>query len=137
MDFLTWRGAFLHYDHGRLAFTRRIGDASFFATDQPCPSKRREIDVAIRVTAIRLSGGTTHQHIVRLWWTNPANGKSGHRSRAEMVSWIEKEYGNAYVEDSRGDRAEVGVVTPNLGEKYLRTYADRVWTDNLLALPRR
>jgi len=93
--------------------------------------------VSIRITAIRLSGGTTHQHIVRLWWTNPANEKSGDNSRAELVSWIETENGKAYVQDSRGNRADVGVVTPPHGPKYLRTYADRTWTDNLLALPRR
>jgi hypothetical protein len=93
--------------------------------------------VAIRITAIRLSGGSTHQHIVRLWWTNPADGKSGDNSRAEIVSWIEKENGKAYVEDSKGDRADVGVVIPTRGEKYVRTYADGVWTDNLLALPQR
>jgi len=93
--------------------------------------------VAIRITAIRLSGGTMHQHIVRLWWTNPANGKSGDNSRAEIVSWIEQENGKAYVEDNKGHRADVGVVSPAHGDKYLRTYADGVWTDNLLALPQR
>jgi hypothetical protein len=93
--------------------------------------------MAIRVTAIRLSGGTAHEHIVRLWWTNPGTGKSGDNSRQEIVDWIEKEDGKAYVEDSKGNRADVGVVTPNVGAKYLRTYRDKVWTDNLLALPRR
>jgi hypothetical protein len=93
--------------------------------------------VAIRITAIRLSGGTTHQHIVRLWWTNPADGESGDNSRAEIVLFIEQKNGKAYVEDSRGRRADVGVVTPAHGAKYLRTHADGVWTDNLLALPQR
>jgi uncharacterized protein DUF3892 len=36
-----------------------------------------------------------------------------------------------------GNRVDVGVVTPTDGSKYLRTYADGKWTDNLLALPRR
>jgi hypothetical protein len=93
--------------------------------------------MSIRITAIRLSGGTTHQHIVRLWWTNPSTNETGDNSRAEIVSWIENKNGKAYVEDARGNRADVGVVTPSYGEKYLRTYADKVWTDNLLALPKR
>jgi hypothetical protein len=93
--------------------------------------------VSRRITAIRLAGGTTHQHIVRLWWTDPASGVSGDNSRAEMVGWIEHGYGKAYVEDRYGHRVDVRVVTPTHGEKYLRTYADGVWTDNLLALPRR
>lgn len=91
--------------------------------------------MAIRITAIRLSGGSTHQHITHLWWTNPSDGKSGDNTRAQIVTWIEKEDGKAYVEDRSGHRADVRVVTPQYGEKYLRTYADGVPTDNLLNLP--
>ncbi|BAH47250.1 DUF3892 domain-containing protein [Rhodococcus opacus] len=93
--------------------------------------------MAINITGIRLSGGTDHQHIARLWWTNPSAGKTGENTRAQIVAWIENEDGKAYVEDARGNRVDVGVVSPARGEKYLRTYADRVWTNNLLALPRR
>ncbi|MFI6014067.1 hypothetical protein ACIBAG_35580 [Streptomyces sp. NPDC051243] len=46
---------------------------------------------AIQITAVRLSGGTTHQHITRLWWTNPATAKTGDNTRAEIVTWIEDE----------------------------------------------
>ncbi|MEU7868030.1 DUF3892 domain-containing protein [Dactylosporangium sp. NPDC049140] len=93
--------------------------------------------MAIRITAIRQSGGSSHEHIVRLWWTNPSTGKTGENSRAEIVAWIEEENGKAYVEDASGNRADVGVVKPASGAKYLRTHADGKWTDNLLALPRR
>jgi hypothetical protein len=93
--------------------------------------------VSRRIYAIRLSGGNTHQHIVHLWWTDPASGYTGDNTRAEMVAYIERQNGKAFVEDGRGHRADVAVVTPQYGEKYLRTHADGVWTDNLLALPRR
>lgn len=93
--------------------------------------------MSIRITAIRLAGGNSHEHIVRLWWTDPADGDTGNNSRAEIVAWIEHKNGKAYVEDRYGHRVEVLVVTPRVGDKYLRTYADGVWTDNLLALPRR
>jgi hypothetical protein len=93
--------------------------------------------VSIEITAIRLSGGTSHQHIVHLWWTNPATNEVGDNTRAEIVAWIEHKNGKAYVRDGQGHRVDVGVVTPSSGPKYLRTYADGVWTDNLLALPRR
>lgn len=93
--------------------------------------------MAIRFTAIRLSGGTGHEHIVRLWWTNPSTGQSGDNTRAQLVSWIEDKGGKAYVDDRYGNRADVAVVSPASGEKYLRTHADRVWTNNLLALPHR
>lgn len=91
--------------------------------------------MSIRITAVRLTGGQTHQHITRLWWTNPGNGKAGENARAEIVHWIEIENGKAYV-DAGGHRVDVRVVTPASGPKYLRTRADGVWTDNLLALPR-
>lgn len=84
-----------------------------------------------------MSGGTTHQHIARLWWTNPVDGKTGENSRADLVDWIEEQNGKAYTEDSRGNRAEVLVRTPSYGPKYLQTAADGVWTNNLLALPER
>ena len=58
-------------------------------------------------------------------------------SRSEMVAWIEDKDGKAYVDDDRGHRVPVAVVKPSSGPKYLRTYADGVWTDNLLSLPRR
>ncbi|RFZ32246.1 hypothetical protein DAVIS_05393 [Mycobacterium marinum] len=92
--------------------------------------------MSIRITAIRLTGGNTHQHITKLWWTNPANATTGENTRAKIVSWIENENGKAYV-DQGGHRADVLVVTPASGPRYLRTRSDGVWTDNLLALPRR
>ncbi|WP_232216613.1 DUF3892 domain-containing protein [Brenneria nigrifluens] len=41
-----------------------------------------------------------------------------------------------YVSDSNGNRADVGVVDPGNGrKKYIRTYADGKWNNNLLSLP--
>ncbi|MFL1897519.1 DUF3892 domain-containing protein [Streptomyces tauricus] len=93
--------------------------------------------MAIQITAVRLSGGTTHEHITHLWWTGQESGKTGNSTRAQIVDWIENQAGKAYTSDRAGHRAEVAVVTPARGEKYLRTRADGVWTNNLLALPRR
>jgi hypothetical protein len=92
--------------------------------------------MARKFTAIRLSGGQAHEHIVHLWWADPATGLTGDDTRARLVSWVE-DGGKAYVEDSSGNRADVGVWKPAGGAKYLRTYADGKWTNNLLALPRR
>ncbi|WP_030462063.1 DUF3892 domain-containing protein [Kitasatospora sp. NRRL B-11411] len=94
--------------------------------------------MARQITAIRMSpGGTAHEHIIHLWWTDQVSGATGNSTRAELVTWIEYQYGRAYTSDTAGRRTEVAVVTPARGEKYLRTHADGVWTNNLLALPRR
>lgn len=94
--------------------------------------------MAIQITAVRLStGGTAHEHITHLWWTEQASGKTGDNTRAQIVDWIENQAGKAYTSDAAGYRTEVAVVTPTRGEKHLRTRADGVWTNNLLALPRR
>jgi hypothetical protein len=91
--------------------------------------------VSIQITRTELSdGGTTHQHIVRLSWTEPSTGKSGIWTRAELVTWIEDKKGHAYTEDTAGHRADVAVRKPERGEKYVQTHADGVWTNNLLAL---
>ena len=91
--------------------------------------------MAIRITHIRLSGGSGHEHIVRLWWTDPADGTSKNSSRAEIVQWIEVDKGTAYVQQPGSKRATVGVVDPPVGAKYLRTYADGQYNNNLLSLP--
>lgn len=62
--------------------------------------------MTIRFTAKRLSGGTSHEHIVRLWWVNPSTGEVGDNSRSQLVTWIEDEGGKAYVEDRYGNRVE-------------------------------
>jgi hypothetical protein len=93
--------------------------------------------MSIRITATRLSGGTSHEHIVHLWWTDPATNQPGNGSRSTVIYWMETKAGQAYVDDGRGNHVSVAVVTPSHGEKYLRTHADGVWTDNLLALPHR
>ena len=93
--------------------------------------------ITIRITAIRQAGGTGHEHITQLWWTNQATGDQGSSTRGELVRWIEAENGRAYLDDGQGNRAAVLIVTPRHGEKYLQTCADGVLTDSLLALPRK
>ena len=55
-----------------------------------------------------------------------------HRN-TEMVDWIDNKAGVAKVQSNTGD---VMVGTVDGTPKYLRTYANGKWTDNLLALPR-
>lgn len=83
------------------------------------------------ITGIRLSppSSTNHEHIRDVKWSQP--GKSDTCTRAAMVDFINK--GNlVYVKGTPDVR--VGVVKAD--PPYLRTFADKVWTNNLLSLPR-
>jgi hypothetical protein len=91
--------------------------------------------LSIRITAVELSGGRKHEHIVRLWWKEKGTDNTGDWSRATLVDWIENKGGKAYVKDNAGNRVDVKVVDPGNGRpKYVQTQADGIWTDNLLAL---
>jgi hypothetical protein len=87
----------------------------------------------IYIYAVKLSGGASHEHIAAVRWKNPDTGKTGQNGRTEMVGWIRDEDGKAYV-CGNSHLARVGVVDATV--PYLRTHADGVWSDNLLALPR-
>lgn len=87
----------------------------------------------VYITAIHMSGGTGHEHISSVRWRNPADGKTDESTKATMVDWIDNQKGVAKVQSNTGD---VMVGTVDGSPKYLRTYANGKWTDNLLALPK-
>ena len=89
----------------------------------------------IYITEIHMAEqGTAHEHIDRVRWEDTGSSARGESTREEMVRRIRDEKLNVHVRDSGGNDIRVGAVdaTP----PYIRTYADDVWTDNLLALPR-
>jgi len=94
--------------------------------------------MSIRITCINKDHGNhynPHEAITDLGWTNEQSNETGRSTRLQMYDWIKDQGGQAFVRDGRGNSAQVGtVVSPN-GTKYVRTYADGKWTDNLLALP--
>ena len=93
--------------------------------------------MSIRITCINKSGGyhaDPHHAISNLGWIEDGTGKTGNNTRL-IYDWIKNENGTAYVLDPRGNKAFVGTRENANGTKYLQTYADQVWTDNLLALP--
>ena len=94
--------------------------------------------MAIRITCINKSGGyhaDPHHAISLLGWVNEQTGEKGKSTRLEIYNWIKNQNGVAYVVDFRNNRARVGTRENANGTKYLQTYSDEVWTDNLLALP--
>lgn len=88
----------------------------------------------VYITSVHMVGGSKHEHIAAVKWRNPADSKTGDSSRATMVDWIKNKGGAARVRDGAGHDVPVGVVDGH--PAYLRTYADKVWTDNLLSLPK-
>jgi hypothetical protein len=71
-----------------------------------------------------------HEHITHL------GGATWKWSREEVIRSIDEKTNTFYVQDAAGNRANVGVVDPQDGRaRYVRTYADGVWNDNLLSLP--
>jgi hypothetical protein len=81
-----------------------------------------------QITCINLStGGSRHEHI-----THAGNGSTWRWTVAQIVASIREGSNTFFVLDSSGNRAKVGWVDAN--PPYIRTYADGVPTDNLLAL---
>lgn len=84
----------------------------------------------VYVTAVHMEGGSRHEHIAAVRWTDPSDRKTGESSREQMVQFINGG-GDVRVTDGR-NTVSVGVFE----HKWIRTHADGKWSDNLLALPR-
>jgi len=94
--------------------------------------------MSIRITCIKKSNGhheDPHRAISELGWINEQTNETNRSTRLEIYDWIKNHNGVASVVDARGNKARVGAREHANGTKYVQTYADRVWTDNLLALP--
>lgn len=94
--------------------------------------------MSVRITCSSKSGGDRedpHTEITSLGWINEENGNRGSSTRLEMYDWIKEKSGHAYVRDNAGNQVGVDTAETQRGTKYVRTSRDRVWTDNLLALP--
>jgi len=94
--------------------------------------------MAIRITCINKSGGyhqDPHHAISDLGWQDDQTGAQNKSTRLQMYEWLKDHSGTAYVLDQYGNKAYLGPRESSSGTKYVQTYADRVWTDNLLSLP--
>lgn len=82
----------------------------------------------VQVTCInKQPRNSTHEGITHL------GGQGWIRTREQVIALIES-HTNMFFTMVLGKRAEVAVIDGANG-KYLRTHADGVWNDNLLALP--
>ncbi len=73
---------------------------------------------------------STHEGITHLGGTGGTGWKW---TRQQVIDSIEAKSNTFYTEVD-GNRGDIGVVNGQNG-KYLRTYADGKWNDNLLSLP--
>jgi hypothetical protein len=94
--------------------------------------------MSVRITCINKDNGNhenPHEAIQYLGWINEKTKVSGKTSRLDMFNWIKEKGGEAYVNNGDGNISIVGTATTARGTKYVRTYANGVWNDNLLQLP--
>ncbi|GAA2568906.1 DUF3892 domain-containing protein [Microbacterium binotii] len=90
--------------------------------------------MSIEITHVRYgSTKKTEDEIVRYKWRGIESNDAGESDKPTLVAWVD-DNGKAYV-GSGSSRVSVGVVKPQYGQPYLRTYADGEWTNNLLSLP--
>ena len=95
--------------------------------------------MSVRITCVKKDGGNHYSHPRRHHrlrvGSNKGTGAKGTSSRSQMIEYLDVEKGEAYVKDRQGNKAYIGTWKSAAGYKYLRTYADQTWTDNLLPLP--
>lgn len=89
----------------------------------------------IEITAIKLEGGSAHEHITDVLWRSAATAL-GHCPRLAIVSWLEESNENQAVLAGASGLLHVAVVRRPNQSPYIRTHKDGVWTDDLLSLPR-
>ncbi|HEY7891352.1 MAG TPA: DUF3892 domain-containing protein [Solirubrobacteraceae bacterium] len=88
----------------------------------------------IEITAVRLAGGATHEHITDVQWRTPS--AAGQMSREALIDWLNAAGENQAIVARERERVPVLVVEPFERAAYVRTYADGTWRNDLLGLPR-
>ena len=92
--------------------------------------------MAVKITCIRKDSGN-HENpyvaITSMKWINEENNKGGESSRIEMHDFV-KDGGIAYVTDQSGNKANLIAEVSPWGNKFVKTKADNVTSDNLLKL---
>lgn len=90
--------------------------------------------MSIEITHVRFSGlQKTHEAITEYKWCNRESAETGSNDKPTLVAWVDGN-GVAYV-GTGANEVKVGVVHPSSSPEYLRTYADKQWSNNLLSLP--
>ena len=80
--------------------------------------------------------GKEHWHLETFWWINSA-GKKGRWSRAEAYDYVKNHPKTVYVKEGKDQVLVYHQYHQSTGTKWIQTYADGVWKDNLTALAER
>jgi Protein of unknown function (DUF3892) len=88
----------------------------------------------IQITAIRLGGGTGHEHITDVQWQSESS--SGVMTCKALIEWLNAASTNQAVVAGQAGDVAVLIVEPSDGAAHVRTHAKGRWADHLLALPR-
>lgn len=90
--------------------------------------------MAIEITHVRFGASKkTEDEIILYRWRGLESGGVNSSDKPTLVTWL-NDGGKAYV-GSGANKVPVGVVRPQRGNPYLRTYSDGKWTNNLVNLP--
>jgi hypothetical protein len=76
--------------------------------------------------------GQGHQSITHYRWQEDGTANGGITDKPTVVQWVDGGV-TAYV--AGPPRVSVGVAGLASGARWLQTYADNVWTNNIMALP--
>ena len=85
---------------------------------------------AYQVTCItKPDRNSTHEHITHL------GGTGWYKTRAIIIQEIESKTNSYYTKDPNNGKVATVLVRERNGVKYVQTYADGDWNNNLLSLP--
>ncbi len=92
--------------------------------------------MAYRITGIRKPGGVSnvHEAISHYRWIKDGQTTSYISDRVTFIGLVEGKVAT-YVQDSSGNKAYCKINVSKSGTRFLQTYSDGKWTDNLLSLP--
>jgi hypothetical protein len=91
----------------------------------------------VRIVCINKSGGDhldANEAVSNYGWIYPGTVQYSKAIRQDMVDWLSRNGNSAYVE-TNGKQSECYVRTSVNGTKFLQTYSDGYWNNNLLSLP--
>lgn len=93
-------------------------------------------NMALQITGIRKPDPTDpHEAVSHYRWYDNVEDTRGIDEREALIRWMESHNTDAYVLDSDGHKVWCDIRKNSHGTKWLQTYADKKYTNNLLLLP--